>query len=176
MPAPAAAPAPADPPRDASYDWRSLVIVPFGSALKELPFAVHDALLFHESQAAAAAETDERDCFTRDEPPPKFIGVIADDFVLCFHRDRLVRIEVAVSPAGVAAQDSFERLCDHWLSGAETIVRGPGRCEGRDADMLFSAEIDAAGGLAGASTGTQPAWVVIVRDAADRGEPEQRKH
>src|SRR5271170_7810382 len=49
-------------PEDASYDWRVLLIAPFGSVLKEIPLTLHEVLLFrdkaHGAQADDAAAAD----------------------------------------------------------------------------------------------------------------------
>jgi hypothetical protein len=152
-------------PLDGSYDWHTLIVVPLGTALKGLPFAVHETLLFHDPESAATA-ADEQECFSREGAAPRFIGVPADEFVLCFHQDRLVRIE-AGAPPPAAPGITFERLCDRWLSGAETIARGPQACEGRDHDLVFRAHVDETAGSTEASDRPRPAWILVIHAAVD---------
>ena len=70
--APDRAPAPPDThePTDGSFDWHGLLIVPFGSVLKEISVTLHEVLLFRdEEQSTAAAEDAE--CYAADAPAPR---------------------------------------------------------------------------------------------------------
>jgi hypothetical protein len=166
IPAPAAAPIPAaSAPLDDSFDWHVLVVAPFGTGLQELPFAVHETLLFHDSGAGAAAP-DEQECFGRDGPPPQFVGRVPEDFVLCFRRDRLVQIEAGV-PAPDAAEFPFARLCDFWLRNARSVERSPQSCAGREGGMIFHAEVARAPGTGDPPEGAPPAWEVVIRMAPE---------
>ncbi len=156
------APPPAPVPLDPSSDWRGLVSAPFGSSLKQLPFPVHEALVFHEPGASG----DDQECYSRVEPPP-FVGVTPNDYLLCFRNDRLSRIEVSVTPPATAEADAFEHWCDRWLQGTEAIGRDSTHCEGRGAGLAFRARVE--------PSEAAPAWSMVVRDATERGGAETEK-
>lgn len=137
--APPVPPVPAEPVAagvpDASLDWRQLVTAPFGSTLQELPFTVHEVLQFGD---AAPAE----ECFHRDALPPRFLGRDLDDYVLCFRRDRLGRIEAELELESDGADAAFARYCDGWLKNATLLARSGANCRGRDGDIDFDARLD----------------------------------
>lgn len=133
------APAPRNgPASDVSYDWHGLVRAPFGTLLKDSPFALHEVLLFHDIDRDGAANT--KDCYAVDGEAPRFLGGQPDDYVLCFERDRLVRIETSVLlPAGEAAR-VFARGCALWRKDLAP-PEGVEICEGRDDGVAFSAHL-----------------------------------
>ena len=152
-PAPRTAPPP-PPALDASYDWRVLVPAPFGSKLKDLPFTLHEVLLFKDS-AKAAVPADEVECFSRDEPPARFVGHKLDQYVLCFKHDRLARIEAAVLVERYRAAQTFADACSAWQKGAAAVpplVAGPAAadasgaesavCAGQTGTVTYSAHLD----------------------------------
>ncbi|MGO8857716.1 MAG: hypothetical protein ACLQO1_18685 [Steroidobacteraceae bacterium] len=146
-PAPAPAPAPAQNGTlaDASYDWHGLVLVPFGTRLQANPIPLHEVLLFHdESQSAAAS--DNKDCYTVDGAPPRFLGHEAEEYLLCFRYDRLNRIDASVRVAAAQAEQTFARACALWLKDATPAAGTNSRCEGRDGGIAFSARL---GGILG---------------------------
>jgi hypothetical protein len=142
---------PPQPPRappsdktDASYDWRSLVIAPFGTRLQEIPIGLHEALLFQDAHGRDAKE--DGDCYAIDGEPPQFVGRRPDEYLLCFDHDRLNRIEAAVRLAPDGAGPVFAAACARWLANsaapAATPPAGePNGCEGRDGATGFRARL-----------------------------------
>ncbi|MHB8720694.1 MAG: hypothetical protein ACYDAH_04740 [Steroidobacteraceae bacterium] len=130
-----------------SNDWHGLVIAPFGSALKDVPIALHEVLLFRDDgaadNAAAAAE-----CYAADAPAPRFLGRTPDEYVLCFKQDRLSRIQAAVLLAAAEADGVFASACAAWLRSAGTAApdaAAPGAaaaCEGRDGAVRFRGRLE----------------------------------
>ena len=139
-PSPRAAPpdrAPPPPaahePADGSYDWHGLLIAPFGSVLKDIPMALHEVLLFrddaHDNAArgnaagnvTADAAAVEAECYAADAPAPRFVGNIPDEYLLCFNRGRLSRIQASVRVGGDRASDIFAAACAGWLKDAASI-------------------------------------------------------
>src|SRR5580692_4038147 len=72
-PKPATTLAPAPAPLDASYDWHVLLVVPFGSVLKDVPLTLHEVLLFRDD-AQHAAPADELECYAVDGTSPRFVA------------------------------------------------------------------------------------------------------
>lgn len=132
---PAAAVARALPPGD---DWRSLLPVPFGSTVSQIPFALKEVLLF-QGENRSAGEPDDAECFSKSGVPPMIRGVQAEDYVLCFVRDRLFRVETVLRLAKDVPPDTFNRWCDEWLSGLTEVDRNADHCGGDDHDTTFQA-------------------------------------
>jgi len=137
-PAPAAAP----PAPDASYDWHVLLLVPFGTLLKDSPLALHEVLLFHDP-AHDTSRSEDKDCFAIDgASPPQFVGRRPDDYLLCFDpQDRLNRIEASVRLPADSAGAIFAAACALWLKNASPAAGAAGSCEGRDGATGFSARL-----------------------------------
>jgi hypothetical protein len=145
--APEATPPPpaAHPVPDAAYDWRGLVIAPFGSVLKDIPVALHEVLLFRDEAHDGAAADDAADasaadaeCYAADAPAPGFAGRIPDEYLLCFRQGRLSRIQASVRLTAAEAPDVFAAACTGW-SKSEPAVGAPSAavpagpaCEARD--------------------------------------------
>jgi len=141
-------------PLDASYDWHVLLLAPLGTVLKDVPFPLHEVLLFRdEAQSAAAA--DEAECYSTDAAAPRFIVRAPEEYLLCFKHDRLSRIEAAVRlPTSQAATD-FAAACGLWLKNAAAAAlpadRAPASaaqsngaaCEGNDSGIGFTAGLEA---------------------------------
>jgi hypothetical protein len=140
-PAPRPAIAERTPPPDASlpgpgaYDWHALLMAPFGSALKDIPAALHEVLLFRD-EAPGSAPTDDAECYAADAPAPRFAGHEPDDYMLCFRHDRLSRIEVSVPLTPAEAPRVFALACAAWQKSALPPAGDAGdagaACEGRD--------------------------------------------
>jgi hypothetical protein len=158
MTAPARTPEPLTPPADPTYDWHVLLIVPFGSVLKDIPLTLHEVLLFRDEErgAGAAAPADDAECYAPDGPAPRFIGNTPEEYLLCFKHDRLSRVQASVrlsdpQPAGV-----FAAACGDWLRHAAPApaatapsaaapsagAPGGGNCEGSDGAVRFNARFD----------------------------------
>lgn len=145
----AAAPAPVDP----SFDWHVLVIAPFGSVLKDVPAALHEVLLFRDQDpgtSLGAVTPEDGDCYSADTPPPQFVGYIPNEYLLCFKRDRLSRIQATVTLPQTDAAAVFAAACAGWLKNAATpdasdpdaAAQSAAACEGRDGAVHFSAHLE----------------------------------
>jgi len=151
---PAPPPAPPQPPADSSYDWHGLLIAPFGSVLKDVPATLHEVLLFHD-QARSATADDDAECYGTDSSPPRFVGQTPEEYVLCFKRDRLARVQATVRLAALDAPQVFAAACAGWLKNAAApdVPAGDAptgdadapACEGRDGAIRFSGRLQAPG-------------------------------
>ena len=162
----AAAPEPAAPstpraPADDSYDWHGLVIVPFGSVLKDIPLRTHEVLLFRDEQHGAAAADDAAgvaaaddaaavaaECYAADASAPRFAGRAPEEYVLCFKQNRLSRIQATVLLTAAEAPDVLAAVCAGWLKNAAPApanapaAAAGGACEGLDGAIHFSARLE----------------------------------
>jgi hypothetical protein len=147
-PARPASPAPETLPP--SYDWHALILVPFGTLLKDMPLALTEVLVFHDATRSAPASED-KDCFTMEgASPPEFLGQRPDEYSLCFEHDRLNRIEASVRLPAAGVESLFSAVCTDWQRHAENAARTPESCEGREGSTRFSAR------LAGAESDATP--------------------
>jgi hypothetical protein len=146
---------------DASYDWRGLIVMPFGTLLAASPVALHEVLLFHDAEHAA--EADPRDCYTIDGPPPRFVDRRPDEYLLCFAHDRLNRIDASVRMAADAAAETFARACSLWAGESAPRPASGATCRGRDGEIAFSAHL-------GDTPGDPTALLTLTLSAAADGE------
>jgi hypothetical protein len=125
-----------------------LLLVPFGSLLKEIPFTLHEVLLFRD--AAQPAQTDDAECYGMEQTAPRFMARTPSQYMLCFKHDRLARVQATVNlPPGEAAQ-IFSDACGLWQRNAAAGVPGagqpaagqPGACDGRDGGITYSGRLD----------------------------------
>jgi hypothetical protein len=130
------------PPRDASYDWHGLMILPFGTLLKDSPLALHEVLLFQDA-AQGGADALHQDCYAIAGEPPPFVGHRPDEYLLCFSHDRLIRIDASVRLAGESAGALFAAACAQWRGTQAPGEQTPDSCEGRDGMTRFSARLAA---------------------------------
>lgn len=147
------------PITDASYDWRVLVLEPFGVLLKESPLPLHEVLLFHD--ATNRAESENKDCYSIEGTPPKFLDEPPEHYLLCFDHDRLRRVEAAVRLAAEEAPRVFARACALWLKDTAATLGGGTTCEGRDGRVAYRARLvllpgDAAATVSMTLTDTPP--------------------
>lgn len=151
--APMPPPAPAAPILDASYDWHVLLLLPFGSVLKDAPFTLHEVLMFRDT--AHAAQGDDAECYALDQAPPRFLKRTPGDYLLCFKHDRLARVEATVNLPPAEAAQIFGDACGLWQrnaapTGAEPAVGQaapavPGAsatCEGRDGNVGYGGRLE----------------------------------
>ena len=135
--------APPSPPTsqtDESHDWRSLLVAPLGSTLKDVSIPLHEVLLFRDEEHSGAAAEDA-ECYGADAPP-RFLGR-TPDVLLCFKQDRLFRIQASVRLTGAQAFDVFAAACAGWLKQAADNAAGQGgACEGHDGDVRFSGRLE----------------------------------
>jgi hypothetical protein len=144
------APAPPSTPQplDASYDWHGLLAAPMGSALKEVPVNLHEVLLFRDESRGVVAP-DDPECYASDAAAPRFVGRAPEEYLLCFKRDHLSRIQASVKLTAAEAPEVFAAACALWLKNAAapgtaasgTAASGGGVCEGRDGAVHFSGQM-----------------------------------
>jgi hypothetical protein len=104
-------------------DWRSLPILPFGSALQTLQAPVHEVLMFGELAG--------QECYALDTPSQPFAGREVQTYLLCFAKGRLDRVELTLSLPRAEAAVQLSRYCDQWQAGtAELSPRTAERCDG----------------------------------------------
>jgi hypothetical protein len=153
-----AAPLPAPPPLDASYDWHVLVVAPFGSVLKDIPLTVHEVLLFRD-QSPGEGAADDSECYALNGTGPRFIARSPSLYLLCFKHGRLARIEASVRLPEKDAEQIFTDACTLWTKG----TRAPNTegCDGSDGGTAFAARIERA------ADGTDP-QLTIQLDVPDR--------
>src|SRR5450631_759774 len=90
------------PASGTAYDWRGLMIMPFGTLLKDSPLALHEVLLFHDT-AQEGGDVPHRDCYAPAGEPPLFVGRRPDEYLLCFSDDRLARVDASARLPGDSA-------------------------------------------------------------------------
>jgi hypothetical protein len=163
----APAPKPSAPPEappahlDASYDWHVLLAVPFGSVLKDVPLTMHEVLFFRD-EAQRSAPADELECYAVDGTRPLFLARSPSQYLLCFKRDRLARIEATVRlPADEAAR-IFADACGLWLKKAQ----GTEECAGSEDGIKFAGHFD--------NEPDESAQLTIQLDAPDPLDPQVR--
>jgi len=116
---------------DPSYDWHGLLIVPFGSVLKDIPAALHEVLLFRDEAHGSTAADDSADapaadaeCYAADAPAPRFVGRMPDEYLLCFRQGRLSLIQASVRLTAAEAPEVFAAACAGWLKNAALAAAG----------------------------------------------------
>lgn len=141
-PKPAAAP-PAPPALDSSYDWHVLLIAPFGSALKDIPLALHEVLLFRDeapgAAAPGAAPSSEPECYALEGEVPRFMARTPSEYLVCFTHDRLSRVEATVHLPRTESAQAFGDACGLWTKNA---AAGAASCEGTDGNVAFAAHLE----------------------------------
>lgn len=150
-PTPAAQPPTPAIALDASYDWRVLLTAPFGTLLKDLPFPVHEVLLFQDA-SLKPLQADDAECYAIDATAPRFIGRAPDQYLLCFKHDRLSRVVAAVRLPPAEAAGDFADACGLWMKtaaaarpGAAPAIAAPPSgeiCEGTDGSIGFSGHLE----------------------------------
>ena len=138
QPKPVAPPEPARAPLDASYDWRVLLVAPFGSVLKDVPLTLHEVLLFRD-EAGHAAPADELECYAVDGARPRFVARSPSEYLLCFKHDRLSRVEATVQLPAEEAVRIYADACGLWLK--KPLATGE-ECAGTDGGITFAAHFE----------------------------------
>jgi hypothetical protein len=156
---PPPAPAPAAPVLDASYDWHGLLLLPFGTVLKDVPFTLHEVLLFRD--ASPAAQGDDAECYAMEQAAPRFLARTPSEYLLCFSHDRLARVEASVNLPQDEAARIFSDACGLWrrtvaaaatgeatgsamaaAATAPAAAAGPGACAGRDGAIGYDGRLE----------------------------------
>jgi hypothetical protein len=154
VPVSPAAPPAVFPQADESNDWHGLLIVPFGSALKDVPIKLHEVLLFRD-EARSGDAVAEAECYGADAPAAHFLGRTPDEYLLCFRQDRLSRIQASLRLPLAQASEVFRAACAGWLQRAAPAtpdiatpsVAGAdigavqAACEGRDGAIRYSGRL-----------------------------------
>jgi hypothetical protein len=158
-------PPPAPPPLDASYDWHVLLIAPFGSVLKDIPATLHEVLLFRDEEHNSAA-ADELECYAVDGKLPRFVARQAGEYLLCFKRDRLSRIEASVRLPADEAVKIFADACGLWAKNGQAAAEG---CEGSERGVAYIGHLDSE------AQGSETAMTVQL-DAVDSAPERASDH
>ena len=161
-----AAPAPKPPPLDASYDWHVLLVVPFGSVLKDVPLTLHEVLVFRD-EAPSAAPADDPECYAVNGTGPRFVARSPSLYLLCFKHGRLARVEATVRLPEKEAEQIFADACAAWTKNAQT-PNAEG-CEGADGSIAFAARLERAPDV----TDTQLTIQLDTADPAPDRTPER---
>lgn len=137
----------AAPVLDASYDWHGLLLLPFGTVLKDVPFPLHEVLLFRD--ASHAAQGDDAECYAMEQAAPRFLARTPNEYLLCFTHDRLARVEATVNLPQDEAAHIFSDACGLWQRNAAaapmvagTAASEPGACEGRDGAVGYGGRLE----------------------------------
>lgn len=128
---------------DASYDWHVLVTTPFGTFLKDLPFGVHEVLLFQDA-SHKSPQADDAECYAADAGVPRFLGRTPEEYLLCFKHDRLSRVTATVRLPQAEAAADFANACGLWMKTATSPAVPPGgeSCAGADGPVGFNASLE----------------------------------
>ena len=143
-------------PDDSSYDWRGLLVAPFGVVLKSVPIPLHEVLLFRDdAQGGSGADAADTvpECYAADARAPGIFGRAPEEYLLCFTHDRLSRIQASVRLPTAQASAEFAAACTRWLKNAAPAAAtadapAPGwsaaatACEGRDGAVHFKAGLE----------------------------------
>jgi hypothetical protein len=129
--------APPPLPDDRAADWHPLIIVPFGSVLKEVPLALHEVLLFRD--AAHSGASDDGECYGSDAKAPQLLGRTPDEYLVCFKHDRLSRIQATVRLTAAEAPEVFATACAAWLRHA--TADADAACAGQDDAVHFAGRL-----------------------------------
>jgi hypothetical protein len=133
-------PAAAQPQLDASYDWHVLVLAPFGTVVKQVPFKLHEVLLFKDQESSGA---DAGECYAPEQAPPIFLKHTPSEFLLCFKHDHLWRIEAVVMVAQDEVREVLTSACGLWHQKAgdsSPWVAPP--CSGGDGTVHYDAHLE----------------------------------
>ncbi|HMK85570.1 MAG TPA: hypothetical protein VK437_06400 [Steroidobacteraceae bacterium] len=121
----------------ASYDWHALIVVPFGTLLKDMPLAISEVIEFHDAERG---RSDDEDCYTLEgAAPPRFLDERPEEYLLCYRHDRLNHIEATVQIDSQSSRQLFASACAAWLGAAPGALTDA--CEGRDGTTEWSARL-----------------------------------
>jgi len=122
-------------------DWHTLMVVPFGTLLRDVPYRLDEVVVFHDS-ASAAAGREDHECYTlRGAAPPRLFGQPVEQYSLCFSADRLNRIEASVSLPAESASAQFAAVCAKWQPTGAPGTSSSDRCESRDGATELDARL-----------------------------------
>ncbi len=129
----------------ATDDWHALMILPFGTLLRDVPYRLEEVVVFHDA-AVAVAGRQEHECYTlRETAPPRLFGRPVEELSLCFSADRLNRIEASVRLPAQSASAQFASACARWQRTGTPGISSPDHCQNRDGDTELDAGLGAEG-------------------------------
>jgi hypothetical protein len=108
--------------------------------LKDIPFTLHEVLLFRDG-AHGPREVEDSECYAAGGPPPRLLGRETEEYLLCFDHDRLKRIQASVVLGAEQAAQTFSGACARWLKNSVPPAADAAKCEGREADIGWSARL-----------------------------------
>lgn len=151
------------PVPSSGHEWRALVIVPFGTLLKDVPFRLSEVVVFHD--AAPGGGHEDRDCYSlQGTVPPRLFGRPVADYSLCFSSDRLNRIEASASLPADSGSAEFAAACAEWQRKGTPGAFTADRCEDRDGRTQIDARLTTS-----AASG-EPVVSVVLVDTAPTGD------
>jgi hypothetical protein len=128
-------------PQAPNDDWQALMLLPFGTLLKDVPYRLDEVVVFHDS-AGTAAGREEHECYTlRGTEPPRLFGRPVEGYSLCFSADRLNRIEASVSLAAESAAAQFTAACTKWQRIGNPGPNAAERCGTQDGATELDARL-----------------------------------
>ena len=139
-------PLPITPALDPSYDWHGLLLLPFGTVLKDVPYTLHEVLLFRD--AAHAAQSDDAECYAIEQTAPRFLARIPGEYLLCFRHDHLARVEATVMLPQDEAAPVFSNACALWqkndseAAAAPSVAVDMNACDGRDGTVAYGGRLE----------------------------------
>lgn len=139
-----------------------------GSTVAQVPFALKEVLLFQGE--SGDGDAGEGECYAAAEPRLRLRGILAEDHVMCFQHDRLVRAEAVLRLPRDVSTDTFPRWCEEWVAGLADVERAAEHCAGREGDTSFDAVLSYDTELAG------PQLKVVVADRRlpdSSGQPQE---
>jgi hypothetical protein len=157
----AAAAAPTD-------DWHALLMLPFGTLLRDVPFRLDEVVVFHDSASAVAGREDHECYAPRGAAPPRLFGRPVEEYALCFSADRLNRIEASVSLPAESGSAQFAAACARWQHGGAPGTTAADRCDAQ----VGTTQLDARLTVSEASARPAVAIILIDQTAARPGGRE----
>jgi hypothetical protein len=122
-------------------DWHVLMMLPFGTLLRDVPFRLDEVVVVHDS-ASVAAGREDRECYTlQGTAPPRLFGRRVEDYSLCFSADRLNRIEASVSLSAQSASAQFAAACAEWQRTGIPGTAAADRCQMKDGTTELDARL-----------------------------------
>jgi hypothetical protein len=152
------------------HDWHALVIMPFGTLLKDVPYRLSEIVVFHDA-ASGGARHEDRDCYSvQGTVPPRLFGRPVGEYSLCFSSDRLNRIEASVSLPAESASAQFAAACAEWQRKGTPGTATPDRCEDRDGSTEIDARLTGFAASAASVASTEPVVSIALVDSAPIGD------
>ena len=124
--------------------------------MQSVPLTLHEVLLFREEGRGGVPSADEAECYATDAPAPRFVAGPWQEYMLCFKRDRLARIQANARLTAESAPETFAAACAHWAKNAaapngavpqntapqNTTLPAAVVCEGRDGATHYLGRLD----------------------------------